>query len=371
MRLRRIMKLVPLALGLGLPGAAYAQGWIKYINEEDQFVVNFPGEPALAEVDYITESGATIPSRVYSVENADSRYAITVVDYTVAEQAHVARCRRLEAELDIVSPNECRGRDHLADIRGSLAFEAWNIRRRNSDGEITYDAFGQVDGVPGHQIQILHPDESRSFIGLYMLDRRLYVLEGTVPGEDPPPGLFQQSLGMLDEQGRRVRYESDDEGNFSRVQTLYEYVGDEDPVTGEPVSAFSTSNDGRIRDPGERTGTWVPDASTEVFELRTYTAEEGKLPDLLALFRDHATGLFEKHGMNHVGYWVPQDSPGAGNTLIYIVSHESREAAQASWGAFREDPEWRRVAEESQADGRIVANIESVFIEATDFSPSL
>ncbi len=366
MRLTKIVTLVPLALGLVLPGAAYAQGWIKYTNADDQFVVNFPGEPELLEVDYITESGATIPSRTYSVENGNGRYALTVVDYTAAEQAHVARCRRLEAETDRVSPNQCRGRGHLRDIGGSVAFEAWNIRRRNS-GEITYDAYGRVDGVPGHQIQILHPDESRSFIGLYMLDRRLYVLEGTVPGDAPPPGLFQQSLGMLDEMGRRVRYQSDAEGNYSRVQARYEYVGEEDPVTGEP--AFSAISDGRIIDPSERTGTWVPEASTNVFELRTYTAEEGKLPNLLVLFRDHATRLFKKHGMTHIGYWVPQDSPGSGNTLIYIVSHDSRDAAQESWGAFREDPEWRRVAEESQADGRIVANIESVFIEATDFSP--
>ncbi len=366
MRLIKLIKLMPLALGLVLPEAAYAQGWIKYVNEEDQFIVNFPREPELLEVDYITESGATIPSHIYSVENQDSRYAITVVDYTVAEQAHVARCRRLEAETDRVSPNQCRGRGHLRDIDGSVAFEAWNIRRRNS-GEITYDAFGRVDGVPGHQIQILHPDESRSFIGIYMLDRRLYVLEGTVPGDSPPPGLFQQSLGMLDEMGRRVRYQSDAEGNYSRIQARYEYVGEEDPITGEP--AFSTINEDRVIDPSERTGTWVPEAATKVFELRTYTTEEGKLPNLLALFRDHATRLFEKHGMTHVGYWVPQDSPESENTLIYVVSHDSRVAAQESWGAFRADPEWQRVAEESQAYGRIVANIESVFIEATDFSP--
>ena len=80
-----------------------------------------------------------------------------------------------------------------------------------------------------------------------MLDRRLYVLEGTVPGDDPPPGLFQQSLGMLDEMGRRVRYQGDAEGNYSRVQTLYEYVGEEDPITGEPVLAFSANHDGRAR----------------------------------------------------------------------------------------------------------------------------
>jgi hypothetical protein len=359
---------MPLAFGLVLPGLAHAQGWIKYFNDADQFIVNFPGEPGVLEVDYTTESGATVPSRIYSVENGESRYAITVVDYTVAEEAHVARCRRLAAETDRVSPNQCSGNGYLRDIDGSVAFEAWNIRRRSS-GEITYDAFGRVDGVPGHQIQILHPDESRSFIGIYMHEHRLYVLEGTVPGDSPPPGLFQQSLGMLDEMGRRVRYQRDADGNYSRVQARYEYVGEEDPETGELVSVLSTIDDGRMIDARERTGEWMPESSARVFELRTYTTEDGKLPNLLTLFRDHATQLFEKHGMTHVGYWVPQDSPESENTLIYVVSHESREAAQENWGAFRADPEWQRVAAESQADGPVVANIASVFIEATDFSP--
>jgi hypothetical protein len=107
----------------------------------------------------------------------------------------------------------------------------------------------------------------------------------------------------------------------------------------------------------------------KVFELRTYTAPEGKLPNLLARFRDHTLRIFENHGMTNVGYWVPQDSPAADNTLVYIISHDSRDAAAASWAAFREDPEWQRVAEESQVDGRIVEKVESLFLEATDFSP--
>ena len=109
--------------------------------------------------------------------------------------------------------------------------------------------------------------------------------------------------------------------------------------------------------------------ANKVFELRTYTAPDGKLPNLLARFRDHTLRIFENHGMHNVGYWVPQDSPAAENTLIYIISHDSRAAAEASWAAFREDPEWRRVAEESQVDGRIVSNVESVFLQATSFSP--
>ena len=107
----------------------------------------------------------------------------------------------------------------------------------------------------------------------------------------------------------------------------------------------------------------------KVFELRTYTAPEGKLPNLLARFRDDTMRIFEGHGMTNVGYWVPQDSPASENTLIYIISHDSRDAATASWDGFRNDPEWARVAEESQVDGRIVSNVESVFVEATEFSP--
>ena len=109
--------------------------------------------------------------------------------------------------------------------------------------------------------------------------------------------------------------------------------------------------------------------SGKVFELRTYIAPEGKLPNLLARFRDHTMGFFEKHGMTNVGYWVAADVPASDNTLIYILAHDSREAADKSWAAFRADADWQRVAEESQVDGRIVASVESVFLEATEFSP--
>ena len=106
-----------------------------------------------------------------------------------------------------------------------------------------------------------------------------------------------------------------------------------------------------------------------VFELRTYTTNEGKLDALHARFRDHTMGFFEKHGMTNIGYWTPQDSPLSQNTLIYIVAHRNREAAQKSWDAFRQDPEWEKVAAESNAQGQIVEGVESVFVDATDYSP--
>jgi hypothetical protein len=108
---------------------------------------------------------------------------------------------------------------------------------------------------------------------------------------------------------------------------------------------------------------------TRVFEIRTYTTHPGKLDALNARFRDHTVGLFKKHGMTNVGYWMPQDAPLSENTLIYVLSHRSRDAAKQSWDAFRKDPDWVKARTESEAQGPIVLKIESVFMSATDYSP--
>ncbi len=110
-------------------------------------------------------------------------------------------------------------------------------------------------------------------------------------------------------------------------------------------------------------------AQARVFELRTYTCFEGKLPDLLARFRNHTMRIFEKHGMTNIAYWVPQDTPASGNTLIYVIAHASRDAAKKNWEEFRNDPEWQKVQKESEANGKIVSKVDSVFMDPTDFSP--
>ena len=110
-------------------------------------------------------------------------------------------------------------------------------------------------------------------------------------------------------------------------------------------------------------------AQKRVFEIRTYTTLEGKLDALHARFRNHTTKLFEKHGMTNIGYWSPQDAPLSQNTLVYIIAHPSREAAQKNWEAFRSDPEWLKARDASEANGKIVSKVESVFVNATDYSP--
>ena len=114
----------------------------------------------------------------------------------------------------------------------------------------------------------------------------------------------------------------------------------------------------------------VSSGGGRVFELRTYTAAPGKLDALNARFRNHTLGLFKKHGMEVVGFWEPLDKEqGAGVLLVYLLAFPSRAAAEASWKAFRTDPEWLKVKADSETGGVLPARIESVFFTATDYSP--
>ncbi len=110
-------------------------------------------------------------------------------------------------------------------------------------------------------------------------------------------------------------------------------------------------------------------AAPRLYELRTYTTEPGRLPALHARFRDHTIKLFEKHGMQNGMYWVPTDEKLKDNTLIYVVSHASPEAAAKSWEAFINDPEWKKVRDASEQDGKIVAKVERQYMTLTDYSP--
>lgn len=110
-------------------------------------------------------------------------------------------------------------------------------------------------------------------------------------------------------------------------------------------------------------------ASTRVFELRTYTANAGKFDAMKARFREHILPLFKKHNLTVVGFWTPADPPLSENTLIYILAHDSREAAKKNWAAFSADPVRKQVWADTEKDGPINMKVESVYINPTDFSP--
>jgi hypothetical protein len=108
---------------------------------------------------------------------------------------------------------------------------------------------------------------------------------------------------------------------------------------------------------------------TRCYEMRVYYAAEGKLDELHARFRDHTVKLFEKHGMTNLGYWTPVENPE--RKLVYVLSFPDRAARDASFKAFGADPEWQAVAQKTEANGRLVAKIDSHFLEAVDFSPAI
>jgi hypothetical protein len=111
-------------------------------------------------------------------------------------------------------------------------------------------------------------------------------------------------------------------------------------------------------------------ADSRVFEMRTYATAPGKLDALNARFRDHTVALFKKHGMEVVGFWEPTDKDaGAGEKLVYILAHQSRASAAASWKAFVADPDWVKAKADSEKDGPVLAKIESVFLAPSDYSP--
>jgi hypothetical protein len=111
------------------------------------------------------------------------------------------------------------------------------------------------------------------------------------------------------------------------------------------------------------------DPDTRCFEMRTYFAAPGKLDDLHARFRDHTMKLFEKHGMENIGYWTPLDNPD--RKLIYILAFPRREAREKSWKEFGVDPDWQAAQKASEVNGRLVLKVESVFLAATDYSPAI
>ena len=196
----RLIPLVPAAFVLFVSGPSFAQEWIEYASQADLFTVNFPREPQVRDITYPTEYGLTLPGRVHSYENGTTRYSVTVVNYADVQKIHQERLTNCQKY-----PNLCNN-PWVGELRGALDYAAWNFLRR--DAKVTHYAHYNTDRVEGRRIQLSNADQSRTFAAIHMHEHRLYILEGTVSAGSPPPGLFQQSLGFLDKEGIRVRYEA-------------------------------------------------------------------------------------------------------------------------------------------------------------------
>lgn len=195
-----------IALSVSVP--VFGQDWIEYSDRAQHFSVNFPAEPEVSDIDYTSEYGAIYPGRIYVAERIESRYSVTVVDFTKAKVLHV--------EPDDKTDDANARSLWVYDQRASIAQAARAFRQRG--GDVTFDAWNNIDRVEGHMLQITNTDGSRTFAGIYLQPPRLYILEATVPANAPPPGMFQQSISFLDDEGNAVRYELDPDGSRTRVR---------------------------------------------------------------------------------------------------------------------------------------------------------
>ncbi len=205
------MRILILTLFALVPtGTLFAQVWTNYKNSTDFFSINMPapGEPEVREIVWPSEYGAVFPGRIYTMSDGPAEYSVTVIDYTDSQQIHLDRSNSTEADSPLTYEY------WRIDVIASIAYAARQFRQRG--GEVTYDAWHHVDRVAGHQLNITNPDESRSFVGIYLHEARLYIIEATVPKGYPPQGQFQQSLGFIDEQGRNIRYDWADDGSLIR-----------------------------------------------------------------------------------------------------------------------------------------------------------
>ena len=110
-------------------------------------------------------------------------------------------------------------------------------------------------------------------------------------------------------------------------------------------------------------------APARVFEIRTYHTFPGRLDALHKRFREHTMKLFEKHGIKNVGYWTAVDEKHVGR-LYFILAYPNQESRDRMFAeGFAKDPEWIKVAAESQKDGKLLDSIEQVFLVPTDYSP--
>ena len=195
----RVIRLIPAALILMLLSTnAHAQEWVDFTSREDRFTVNMPGQPKVDAIQWPSEYGLVFPGRVYTAMRGAEKYTITVIDYSDAEKRYAEKPH---------PPSFRQAEYWMMDIQGSIQYAATKLYRMKPGVKVTHDAWHYIDLVEGHQLNLTNADGTRTFVGIYLHENRLYILDGTVPANGPEPGLFTQSLSFLDAEGKRVRYE--------------------------------------------------------------------------------------------------------------------------------------------------------------------
>ena len=189
-------------------GTSFAQEWREFVSKQDLFAANFPNEPIVMPMVWETEYGVSLPGRVYTVKQGPGSYSVTVVDYNSVKDILTARAAECPPGLE-----RCNGDTAFSgpgywknDVRGAMIYAAFQMMKR--DVKVTHYMWNYLgQGVEVNELQLLNnADKSRTFASIYMHHNRLYVMEATVPGNYPPPGLFQQSIVLLEPDGKRANH---------------------------------------------------------------------------------------------------------------------------------------------------------------------
>ncbi len=179
------------------PAMDGVSSWTNIAYPDQLFSANFPSEPTIGKAPYLSEYGGTFPSTIYEAQEGDNYYSVTVVDFSEAKNIYL----QLAEEINVAGAHNF----WLYDQMGAISYAAQQFRLRG--GEVTYDAWHHVDFIGGHQLFLTNPDQTRTYAGIYRHADRLYILEATVTADAPPQGVFQQSLTILDEESKRIRYD--------------------------------------------------------------------------------------------------------------------------------------------------------------------
>jgi hypothetical protein len=207
----RLTPWIAALLVLSLLTPAFAQEWDEFVFVEDGFKVNFPGRPQIENTTWISQYRYTLPARIYRASRGSERYSVTVVDYRDIEKQGVERSKKCPPGAETcIGTQDGRQGGILGlgywkmDVRGAMAFAMFKILQR--DTKLTDLTVQFQDVVEGYSLQLTNPDGSRTFPYITMHENRLYIFEGTTPKGYPDPGLFQNSVGFVDAQGRGLRY---------------------------------------------------------------------------------------------------------------------------------------------------------------------
>jgi len=197
------------ALLLALTTSLIAQQWSEFVSRDDRFTANFPGTPQIAPTTYKSQFGADLPARVYSASLGASRFSLTVVDYNAVEKILTEKSKSCPAGAETcrgnASPTSSTGAGYWkVDLAGAMIYATWRFMQR--DAKVTEFGWNNIDLVEGHLLHLTNRDNSRTYAGIFMHENKLYISEATVPPGAPEPGLFQQSLAFIDENGKNIRY---------------------------------------------------------------------------------------------------------------------------------------------------------------------